>query len=102
MLQIELKRLLPFCDVDAIVTSCPRLVLREDWPVVVTAVQELRKLYASEDDIGALVQQNPVILHQDVPYVISELQRYARVLMLPEISPVSLVSSTILVQPQPS
>lgn len=74
--QIQLKRLLPFCDVHAIVTSCPRLVLKGDWPVVVEATHQLRTLYTSEDDIAALVQQNPVILHQDVQYVVSELQRY--------------------------
>lgn len=74
--QIQLKRLLPFCDVHAIVTSCPRLVLKTDWPVVVEATHQLRTLYTSEDDIAAVVQQNPVILHQDVQYVVSELQRY--------------------------
>eukprot|EP00892_Ulva_mutabilis_P001596 jgi/Ulvmu1/11437/UM076_0011.1 len=72
---IELKRMLPFCDVDAIATSCPRLLLAEDWPTVVAAVAQLRALYSNEDDIAALVQLNPVILHQDVNFVIAELQR---------------------------
>ena len=60
---------------DAIVNSSPRLLLDEEWPTVLTAIEKLRTLYSSEDDIAALVQLNPVILHQDVHYVIAELQR---------------------------
>lgn len=73
---IELKGMLPDCDVGKVLLSRPSLVLDGEWECVPGALAAL--LDALDHDrraVAQVVEQQPALLAEDIPLLLQELQR---------------------------
>ena len=53
----------------------PSLLLRGEWDLVATALQNLRAVYQDDAHLAIMAEAQPALLSSDVPVLLSELRR---------------------------
>ena len=72
---MRLRDWLPCCDVLQLLSARPSLLLPGEWEHVERAVADLKAIYITDGTTAAIVTAQPALLSQDIPDLVSQLER---------------------------